>query len=436
MKFQYIFLTVFGIMAVVAVIIFANAPSRGDQSGGAGIRTVSIWGTFPEDFGLSKMIGDFNTDHKGTLSISYVFHDPKNFDRDIVEALASGKGPDMLLLPDDLLMRHTDKIELIPYASVGQDVFKGLFIQAAEIYLRDQGIVALPFAIDPMVMYWNRDIFNNASITQPPLYWDEFLVVTPKLTRFDKKTSVITQSTIAFGEYVNVDNAKDIIAMLFLQVGNPIIKLENGRPMSDLVVTNGNQIVLNQDVASAFRFYMDFSNPLKSNYSWGRARASSRDEFINGNLAVYFGFASEYRPLQEKNPHLNFAVAPIPLPRGTKVEVTVANMHGLAVMKSSTNKTASFMAAQQLLDQKPSGKFATIFNLPPVRRDLLGRRPTDAVLSVFYDSAIRARTWLDPRPEDSDRAFREAVESVSSGRSTIPAAVNNLSAQLTAAFPF
>lgn len=299
--------------------------------------------------------------------------------------------------------------------------------------MRDNGVVALPFAIDPLVMYWNRDLFNNSSITEPPKYWDEFLTLAPKLTIRDQKTADITQSAVAFGEYVNIDHAKDVIAMLLLQVGNPIVSLVDGYPQMDLLTTNGNQVVPDQDVISAFRFYMDFSNPLKSIYSWNRARTSSRDEFINGNLAIYFGFASEYQPLQEKNPHLNFAVAPIPEPRETKVDITFARLHGLAVLKSSQNKKTAFYAVQQLLETKPSGDFAASFNLPPVRRDLLGRRPTDAAFSVFYDAAIRSRTWLDPKPEESDQAFQQTVESVSSGRNNVETAITYLNTALDTA---
>lgn len=433
--FQTILLTVFGLVTVVAVIVFAKFPAdskANDKATGGASGNVAIWGTF--QLGVSdKVLADFNKKFEKIFSVSYEYHDPTTFDSDIVEALASGKGPDILLLPDNLILRHSDKIELIPYASVPQRTFQDTFIQASEIYMRDQGLIALPFAIDPMVMYWNRDLFNNASITQPPAYWDEFLTLAPKLTQHDQKTSEIKQSAISFGEYSNVQNAKDIIAMLFLQVGNRITKMSDGKPIVDLQDTNGQKVSANQDVVSAFRYFMDFSNPLQNIYSWSRALPNSRDQFINGNLAVYFDFASAYKDLQLKNPHLNFAVAPVPQLRGTKVDITYARMHGLAVMKTSKNKQTAFIAVQRLLESEPSGQFAATFSLPPVRRDLLNKRPTDTTLSVFYDSAIRARTWLDPRPEESDKAFRIAVESVSSGRRDITQSIIDLSDQLKSA---
>ena len=434
MKLQYILLTFFGIVAVVAVVVFALVPAEPENGAVAGARgNVVIWGTY-SSLGIAPVIARFNEVYQESFTVTYEFHDPKTFDREIVEALASERGPDILLLPDDLILRHADKIELISYQSMPPGVFSNLFIQAAEIYLRDQGLVALPFAIDPIVMYWNRDLFGNASLSAPPKYWDELLTMTPRLTKRDRRTSDITQSAIAFGEFANVDHAKDILALLMLQVGNSIVEIENGRPVAKVSVYDGKQFVPDQNIISALRFYMDFSNPLKSIYSWNRSKSGSLNEFINGNLAVYFDYASAYRGIAQKNPHLNFAVAPVPLPRDTTTEITFAKVHGLAVLKKSKNKQTAFITVERLLlDDAPARDFARAFNLPPVRRDLLGEKPTDAALSVFYDSAIRGRTWLDPRPEESDKAFRQAVESVSSGRTTVAGAVSIIQTQLSAA---
>ncbi|MDO8521146.1 MAG: extracellular solute-binding protein [bacterium] len=431
MRFQYIILAVFGIMAVVAVAVFSVAPEKEDTAVAGAKGNAVIWGTFSKTRELDDVIKKFNEVYKESFSISYDYHDPQTFDGGIVEALASGRGPDILLLPDDLVLRHSDKIELISYQSVPPDVFQSSFVQAAEIYMRDEGLLALPFAIDPMVLYWNRDLFNNASLTQPPKYWDELLSMAPKLTKRNPKTFEIIESTIAFGEFVNVEHAKDVLAMLFLQVGNPLVAIKSGKLEAKLVETNGSQIVPSENAISAFRFYMDFSNPQKPNYTWNRARSNSLNEFINGNLALHLDYASAYKRIKEKNPHLNFAVAPMPLPRGTKAEVTFTRIHGLAVLKSSKNKQTAFVAIQRLLgDADPAKDFAAAYDLPPVIRKYLAVRPTDAALSVFYDAAIRGRTWLDPRPGESNEAFRDMVEAVSSGRTDVSTAIGNLNEEL------
>ena len=434
MKFQTIVLCFFGVITVVAVIVFAKAPAKNANRdpgivGASG--EVVIWGTFPDNVAFSKEVNAFNSQYTNSFSIKYQFHDSVTFDRDIVEALASGKGPDVLLLPDDLILRHTDKIQLLPYTVIDQRSFQNTFIQAAELYMRDTGVVAIPFAVDPLVMYWNRDLFSNASVTEPPKNWSEFLALVPKLTKRDPRSFAITQSMISFGEYANVQNAKEIMAMLFLQVGNPIVTVQNNLPVCTLTSRNSEQLVPDADVMSAFRYFMDFSNPLKNIYSWSRAMPNSRDAFINGSLAVYFDYASAYNEIKAKNPHLNFLIAPVPQPAKTKTEVTFARMHGFAVLKTSKNRQTAFIVVQRLLDQRYAGEFTQAFNLPPVRRDLLSVPQTDTVNSVLYDAAIRGRTWLDPRPEESDKAFQSAIESVSSGRSSSEGAVSSLSTALS-----
>ena len=86
MKFQYILLSVFGLAAVIAVIIF-SLPAKKDPTAVGSGGVVQIWGTFPSTEGSRQIIEDFNKIYKGTFSISYQFHDPKDFDNDIVRGL-------------------------------------------------------------------------------------------------------------------------------------------------------------------------------------------------------------------------------------------------------------------------------------------------------------------------------------------------------------
>lgn len=433
MKFQYIFLTFFGLMAVIAVIVFSQTKSTPTNNKLAGVRgTVVVWGTFDDHVpAFTSMVADFNQQYQGSIVLNYQYHDAKSFDNDIIEALAAGKGPDVLLLPDDLVLRHSNKIQTIPYTTMDQRTFKDTFIDAAEIYLRPEGVLALPFAVDPLVLYWNRDIFANASLALPPKFWDEVLVMTPGLTRRDRDQNIV-QSAIALGEFVNVHRAKDILAMLFLQVGNPIVSVVSGRPEASLAgnMAGGDAV---RGAESALRFYVDFTNPLKSIYTWNRSRGDSRDEFINGNLAMYLDYASTYRELKTKNPHLNFDVAPVPQPRDARSQITIGKVYGLAAMKTSKNLPATYVTIQLLLDPKYAQAFSNAFSLPPVRKDLLAKgSPGDAVLAVFYDAAIRSRSWLDPKPADTDDAFRTAVESLSSGVSGVNEAIQALQNRLEA----
>ncbi len=428
--FQLVITGIFGAMVIAGIIFFMNQPKGNGNSQLAGIGgTVTIWGTFQHNPKLDQLIVDFNSQYQKSFAIKYEYKDPATFDTDIVEALASGKGPDILLLPDNLVLRHYDKIIPISYTpNFGQREYLNTFVQASDIYLRPEGMVAFPYAIDPIVMYWNRDLFTNASIAEPPKYWDEFLLLAPKLTKTDSSFK-ITQSAVAFGEYDNVKNAKDILAMLFLQTGSKIVDFTGSKPQVALTtLSNGAK---NPGVESALRFFMDFSNPQKSIYTWSLSRDNSEQEFLNGDLAVYFDYASAYGRLKQRNPNLNFDVAMVPQLRDATAQTTLARLHGLVAMKASKNITTAFAAIRLLLDQKYAQQFADSFDLPPVRRDLLSKRPNNAAMAVAYDSALRSRTWLDPRPSETDAAFTSIIDGITSNRIGTGDAVGELESRLT-----
>ena len=57
------------------------------------------------------------------------------------------------MLPQDLIVKHEDKVFLIPPASLSERMFMDTFIEGSELYVTKNGAIGLPFTIDPMVLY-------------------------------------------------------------------------------------------------------------------------------------------------------------------------------------------------------------------------------------------------------------------------------------------
>ena len=429
--FQTGLLVIFGFFIIFSVVVFSGiVPIFDNAPDGVGGEVV-LWGTVSAS-SLEKPLQELNDSNKEVFSVRYVEKNEDSFDEALVEALASGAGPDMLLLPHTLIVRHENKVSPISFESIGARAFRDAYAEEGELFLRSDGIVALPFSIDPLVMYWNRDVLTGAGRARPPAEWDEFLTLAPALTKKDGAGN-IARSAIAFGDFSNIANAKEILSMLILQAGNPIVEAADG---ARRVALRDQRGLVTPPAQSALRFYTEFANPAKPIYSWNRSLPSAREMFAAGDLAVYFGYASERAAIRAESPRLNFDVAIVPQTRDAKRKTTFANMTGVAVLKSSRNAQTAFYAAFALAGKSFAESFAAASSLPPVRRDLLAEKPknADAFTSVFYDSALISQGWLDPRPQETEEIFSEMVRNVLSGRSTVSSAISEAHEAIAALF--
>jgi multiple sugar transport system substrate-binding protein len=361
-----------------------------------------------------------NFPEKGAIKIIYDEKSAATLDTELVEALASGIGPDMLLLPPELLVRLRGKLTPIPYANYTERQYKDTFIAGADVFLQPDGIYALPVSVDPLLMYWNRDALDEAGIATPPKYWDEFLLLATRITRRDRVGN-ISRAAVSLGEYRNVAGAKEIIAALLLQAGNPIIA-SSGGGFTPTLAEQGAESVIN--------FYTEFANPIKPVYSWNRSMPDSRQAFLSERLAIYFGFGSELAELRRSNANLNFDVSPFPAPRNATLSITYGKMLGAAILRRTPYFPQAYQVALTLSGQEAVAELAAALKTPPVRRDLLAGRPGDANGAILYDSALRARAFADPNPSSSGAVFQNMIESITGGRARTSEALQRANGEL------
>ncbi len=424
-KFQLILTGIFGAFILIGVLIF----SFGQSSNSNETARVTLWGTMNAGL-FDRFMNESGISDDKTLVITYVEKRKETFDQEFIEALASGVGPDLFFLPQDSILKHQDKIFVIPFESYPERTFKSTFVEEGELYLTPSGVLGLPFLIDPMIMYWNRDIFSNAGLSVPPKFWTEMYGLSTKLTVKDINLNV-TKSAIALGEYGNVTNANEILSLLIMQAGNPITIRNNDGSVGTFFNERLNFPIPPSE--NALNFYTEFSNPLKPFYSWNRSLLPSKTLFLSGDLALYFGFASELADIRLKNPNLNFDITAMPQSKDANKIITYGRMIGLAVPKNSKNVAGALQAAATLTSSASIQTMSSVTNLPPVRRDLLAARPSEAYLSFFYDGAVQSRSWLSPEPMVLNPIFREMVESLTAGRASVSQVLSRTNQQLEAA---
>ncbi len=411
-NFQIALIGIFIFFIIAGMLTFA---SFGGLGGGAAVYPVLIWGNLPQST-VDELI------KKSGASARYVEKDEATFESGFIDALAGGKGPDIILLPQNLILKQKSKIFPIPEASYSSRTFKDTFIQEGEIYLTADGALGLPFVVDPLVLYWNRDIFSSEGLASPPAYWGDIYNIIGKLTK-KNQSSIITRSGLAFGEYDNVNHAKDILTTLILQTGNRMVEYDNRNMPHSTLSVKGNQTI--SPAEAALSFYTGFADPLKTQYSWNKSLPSSREYFLSGDLAMYFGFASEYNTIAQKNPNLNFDVALVPQSQDAKAAATFGNMWALSVVNNSPHKADAITTIGILTGKNSISELSKAILLPPVRRDLLSEKAGNPALDLFFKAALQSKAWLDPNAAETEDLFQSMIESVTSGRDLLSEAVTS-----------
>lgn len=418
-KFQLILLVVFGVFIVAAVLVFSMSRS------GSTSASVTIWGPISAtDF--ATLMTDSGLATSKTLEINYVEKSLEEIDEEFTEALATGVGPDLVILPHDKIYKNRNKLIVIPEANVSRSDFVETFVEESELLFAEGGVYAIPFYVDPLVLYYNRDLLSKAGYAKPPQYWDELYEYASKLTERDQAGNIV-RSTIALGEARNISNAKDIISLLMLGAGTSVTSYY-GTDLRSVLLDSNNQSYVPGE--TALDFYTQFSNPLKPFYSWNRSMTEALTAFISGDLSMYIGFGSEYSGLKAKNPNLNIALAVVPQSRVSGKGVTFGRLYGVAIARSSKDPTGALTAALELTSEENSLLLSKALGYPPVRRDLLAEKQSDPSLSVLYTSAIQSRGWVDPEDIKTKAAFKNMIESVTSGRARTSEALRTLNEEI------
>ncbi len=415
-SFQTILTVVFLVVFASAILIFSGllgnkgpSPKNNKPQG-----NVEIWGVLSGDI-MQRYFDNFNISNNG-YTVNYLEHNPFNFKQDLINALADGIAPDAVIINSEILSQIKDRLYTTPFVSFNERTFRDTYIDGAQIFINSEGISAFPLLVDPLVVFYNKDILANSNFIVPPRTWNNLSASISSLTKLNNKNS-LTQSAIGLGQYKNVNNARDILSALFLQSGNSIISYDSVSKKNIVDLSKNESSTDDTPVsAKALSFYTSFSNPTNSNYSWNSGLPNNLEVFLSGKSAFYIGRSSELFAIQSKNPNLNFDVMEFFQRDNSPRPITYGSFIAIATLKTSKNPVAGYNALLNLSSSQAIDILSKDFSIPPARKDLLLINPPNPYTAVFFRAALSSFSWLDPEPNNTERIFRDMIENVNSGK--------------------
>lgn len=427
--FQLIVMAVFVVVAIAALVMFSTF--QGFRSGEVQVGTVTIWGTLPQA-AMQSVINTYKENYQGLSGINYQERLAATFDADLAEAIATGRGPDLLIISHEDVYPMRSKLTQLPSSVISERSIRDSYLPYTfNAFLTSEGGgYGIPFVADPVVLFYNRPAWNSLRVAQVPQTWEQIMGLAASVNMQDTPTA---RKFIALGTYENITHARDILSLLFLQAGSSITQAG----------TNGMRATLTDATTSAFgatgveravSFYAEFANPTKTVYSWNRSERADRDAFAAGDLIFYLGLASEQKLLARTNPNLDFDMAAAPTPEQASERIGYARAYAFAIPRVSANPQGAQATAQMLGTPEATGAFARALGMAPAHRSMLTVRADDLFEPVFYPEALVARTWVMPAAAAADRAFAAMITNMASGRETATTAIGAASQSLTAAF--
>ena len=408
--FELVLVAVFIGLGVFALLLLSTFNSSG-KNDGPQIGVVTIWGTL-DGKAMKALLDEIAIQDEAYARVSYRQIDEGSFATSLTNALADNTGPDVILLSSEQLVEMRRRISPMSYESFPIRDVRSLYIDGAEVFALSDGLYAYPVAVDPLMLYWNRDILSNKNILEAPQTWESLVSnYVPNLTTRDFDRTILL-SGVALGEYENITNAFGVISMLLIQSGSRMVEEQNGTYEIRLneTLSGGKPLVTTTD------FYTRFSRPNNSLYSWNRSLNNDKERFLSEDLAIYFGFASEGRDLERRNPNLNFDIAEVPQGASATVRRTYGKYYGLALVRNTNNAAGAAAVMSVLASQDIAGRIATDNNLVPVTRTLVSGGSNDTYGRLAYRSAAISYGWLSPQSAVIDGIFTTLMRDVTEGR--------------------
>lgn len=412
------------IIALLAVVFgggSSNRPRQQDQ-----IELV-WWKTFEESENVAPLIQAYQETHKG-VNITFVKKDINDYEQELVDAIASGRSPDIFTIHNDWLPKHVDKLAPAPVDLITVRDYKETFVDAAESdFIKDGKIYAVPLSVDVLALYYNKDILNSAALLVPKT-WPELVSTVEKITK-QSKPGVFGVSGVALGTSANVNRSVDILLLLMLQNGTQFYSDDLAFAKFDSQQDSSDGTAFNPG-ALALEFYTQFANPAKKTYTWNSKSDFSIDAFISGKLGMMLSYAYIMPTLKTRAPTLNWDVAAAPQITDEGLRINFANYWGEAVSKFSPNQAAAWDFLQFVSSKENLKKYYEKKKLPASRKDILLEQASDEEIGVFAKEALSARTVYKKDVGKFESIFTKMIDDVILRSFSAADAVRNAVAQV------
>lgn len=333
----------------------------------------------------------------------------------LLTALSGNSTPDVSMMGSSFMAEFINLgafEELTPYLNKDDTIKLSQFIPSTLLTNQENGkTYGFPWYADTRVMFYRKDLMEQAGFKEYPKTWDEMT----KLTVLEKKNGVKIPLTLPKSD---VNTPMELLTTLW----------QNN---ADLIDSNGKSTVDTPQFKQAVTYYTNyFKNGISSVDQGGDTAAL----FVNGKIGSFIGgtymiglinaASAKQGDFKQK-----WGVSTLP---GNTSSTSVLGGGNFVIFKNSPHKEDAYKFLAYI-SSKPAQQqmYQLTHNLPATQSAWDGIE-SDPVMGVFKTQLDNVKTPLNiqqgPRLY---KALSDEVEQVIYGKMTVDAAVTDLNKQVT-----
>lgn len=368
--------------------------------------SIKMWGVFDNSNEVAPFIKSYQNQYPN-VRISYEKKSFDDYEKVLLNELATGEGPDIFVMHNTWLPKYQDKITPAPTSIYPIQEFRDRFVAVAEDDLvADDQIYALPLYIDTLAMYYNFDDYRVTKEGKPSKTWEGFYEDVKRLNVYEENSKILKRSAVALGTAHNVNQAVDVIYQLFLQND---VNFYNSKGLVSFASDEGNL---------AFANYLSFADPKSTHYAWQDTRPDDIYEFVNGRVSTIVGYSYLYDQIvaESRTKGIDFRIAKMPQVDPEK-PVTYADYWAYTAKKMDATKDSArinhvwnFLKMMTL--ESGAKSYHDMTKRPSAIRSLLEEQEKEADFGIFANQVRYASSIKNYDRNEYNDIFDEAIDKV------------------------
>jgi multiple sugar transport system substrate-binding protein len=377
--------------------------------------TFQLWGSPKEGEVWTKIVKSFEAQHPD-IHVKVELSDWDGYWEKLRVLMAGGTPPDVFAMSAPSYPDWQSRgvlLNLDPYLKSDPQSLEGIYPFTLEPYKTAEGYFGLPRDFQPIVLYYNKDMFDAAGVAYPTdkWTWNDLRETAKKLT-LDKNGDGKIDQWGFWGDGYDQEN-----------LWGHVIRSYGG----EFVDANATKTLINsKEAQTGFEFIRGMWLDDKTMPSRSQLAQFGYDGFLAGVAAM--GLSGHWSVPEYAQQKFKWDVAPIPA--GPVARVTTANSAGFVIAKASKEPDAAWAFVKYATGEAGQSELAKIGFAVPIRESVA---KSDAFLGqevkINHQIFVDATAYARPMPvfrgyEEWSAAVGDALTNLWTGDATLEDALS------------